>query len=175
MRTRTIIFCLVAIPVLVIIAVIFARPSGSSYDSADSTHPARLSYAALPHVAQVFMTHPPKADYTRKIVDVATIDAVEKRIDKCDGPVAVPVFAGSTMLIAEHDYCGGAAWIGKINVGQAVALSGPGIQTGTYVADELSYQLRGKAIVNDLPRNDVVLQTCVSKTELVLVSMRRVA
>ena len=53
-------------------------------------------------------------------------------------------------------------------------LSGPGVTPGTYVVDVLSYQLRGKAKVRDLPDSEVVLQTCVSKTKLVLVGMRRV-
>ncbi len=155
------------IPIIVIIAVVLGTRDHSS--EATAAQPSRLATAALPAVREVFTG---KASYARSTVATSTIARVESRIDKCDGPVAVPLV--SKILIAEHDYCGGAEWIGRLKVGQAVVLSGPGVTPGTYVADVLSYQLRGKALVSDLPDSDVVLQTCVSKTKLVLVGMRRV-
>ena len=175
MRARTIIFCLTAIPVVVILAVMFGHRTNDASSADAALEYTGFIYADLPYVAPVFPAHPPKPIYTRKIVDVTTLDRVEKRLDKCDGPIASPIYGGMTILVAEHDYCGGSAWIGKIRAGQAVALSGPGIPTGTYLAENLSFQIRGKAIVADAPQADVVLQTCVSKTELVLVGMRRVA
>lgn len=175
MRARTILCFVAVVPVVAVLSVILLPRAGASYDAALSSRPAGLAYAALPRVFRPFPAHPPKPTYTRRIVDVTTLDVIEKRIDKCDGPVASPVLDGLTVLIAEHDYCGGMSWIGRIKVGQAVALSGPGVETGTYVADELRYELRGKATVADLPLADVVLQTCVTKTQLVLVGMHRVA
>lgn len=168
MNRRSLFVAFLGIPILVILAVTFGIRDHTG-ESAAADQPSRLASAALPTVDAVFTG---SVSYARATVDTSALANVEKRIDKCDGPVAVQL--RSTVLIAEHDYCGGAAWIGRIKVGQAVRLSGPGVETGTYVADELRYQLRGKAKVSDLPRGDVVLQTCVSKTELVLVSLHKV-
>ena len=170
MNRKSVCAAFFGIPIIVIIAVVLAHRSDSSASAGPVSYsPAHLETAALPTVLPVYVG---KVSYTRTTVATSTIAGVEKRIDKCDGPVAVPL--GSTVLVAEHDYCGGAQWMGRIEVGQAIKLSGPGVATGTYVADELRYQLRGKAKVSDLPAGDVVLQTCVSKTELVLVGMHMV-
>lgn len=169
---RKIVLAFFAIPALVLLAVVFAPPppgdqSGPRRNFSGVSRPAVAEPVALARLV-------PKTTYTRTIHATATIDSVDKQIDRCRGPVAVLIQGGS-VLVAEHDYCGGAAWIGKINVGQAVKLAGPGIDPGIYVADELRYELRGKAKVSDLPDYDVVLQTCVTKSELVLVGMTRVA
>lgn len=172
MRIREIVLAAFAIPTLVLLAVVLVPPPlGDQPGSGRNFSRVSLSAVAEP---VAFARPTPKPTYTRTIYATATIDSVAKQIDKCRGPVAV-LMQGGTVLVAEHDYCGGAAWIGKISVGQAVRLSGPGIDPGIYVADELRYQLRGKAKVSDLPDYDVVLQTCVTKTELVLVGMTRVA
>lgn len=61
----------------------------------------------------------------------------------------------------------------KLKVGQAVQLDGKGVDDGLFVVTSLTYETRHEVTVGDLPEADVVLQTCVTKTRLVLVGMER--
>lgn len=117
---------------------------------------------------------PPKTVFTRTMVATATIATVDKQIDKCRGPVSVPLGSNRPILVAEHDFCGGSAWISRLDRGEAVDLSGPGLASDIYVVSEIKTVKRdGNATVKDLPQKDVVLQTCISKTEMVLVGLSR--
>lgn len=117
---------------------------------------------------------PPKPEFTRVMYAAATIKTVDKQIDKCRGPIAVNLGSSRPVLVAEHDYCGGSAWISKLESGAAVRLSGPGVDDGLYVTAELKTVPRdGNATVRDLPQTDVVLQTCISRTEMVLVGLTK--
>lgn len=119
--------------------------------------------------------NPPEPLFTRTMFAAATLKTVEEEIDKCRGPVAVDLGSHRPVLVAEHDYCGGSEWIGELDVGDAVKLGGDGIDPGLYVAKEMKYERRGMTFVGDLPLGDVVLQTCVTKSYLVLVAMKKVA
>lgn len=125
--------------------------------------------ASMPTVVR-----PPGTVFTRTMFASASIATVDMQIDKCGGPVSVPLGGNRPILVAEHDFCGGSGWISRLNRGQAVDLSGPGIGSGIYVVAELKVVPRGgKAKISDLPKQDVVLQTCISKTEMVLVGLNR--
>lgn len=125
--------------------------------------------ASLPTVV-----HPPKPVFTRTMFATATITTVGKQLDTCRGPVSVPLGSNRPILVAEHDFCGGSAWISRLDRGQAVDLSGPGLAADIYVVSEIKTVKRdGNATVKDLPQQDVVLQTCISKTEMVLVGLSR--
>lgn len=119
---------------------------------------------------------PPNSEFARTIVAEATIETVEKVIDKCRGPVSVVLGPTQPTLVAEHDYCGGSEWIPELGLGEAASLSGPGLEEGLYVATEIKTVPRhGNATVADLPVTDVVLQTCISKTEMILVGLTKFA
>lgn len=120
------------------------------------------------------VVHPPKPVFTRTMFATATITTVDKQIDKCRGPVSVPLGGNQPVLVAEHDFCGGSVWIGRLHRGQAVNLSGPGVSSDIYVVAEIKTVKRdGGATVKDLPQQDIVLQTCISKTKMVLVGLSR--
>lgn len=99
------------------------------------------------------------------------LDNVTEVLDECDGPVGVPLAGRSTVLVAEHDYCGGSAWSRQLHRGQPVRLSGPGVESGAYMVGERQHAVRGEARVRDLPDTDAVLQTCLNNTKLVLLGM----
>ncbi|MCW2800777.1 MAG: hypothetical protein JWQ70_2249 [Aeromicrobium sp.] len=92
-------------------------------------------------------------------------------LDACAGPIAIHLGPGRPILVAQHDYCGGTAWMPKLNLGDAVKLTGDGIYPGIYVVTEIRYQIRDEATVGDLPDADAVLQTCVTKKKLILVGL----
>ncbi len=82
---------------------------------------------------------------------------------------------GRPLLVSEHDYCGGAAWIPELDRGDVVELDGPGVDAGLYRVDLVDRHQRRDVFVRDLrPSADVVLQTCVSQTQLVLVALSKV-
>lgn len=118
---------------------------------------------------------PPEPLFTRAILASTTLETVYEELNKCRGPVAVHLGGNLPVLVAEHDYCGGSEWIGKLDIGDAVRLEGGGIEPGIYVAEERKYERRGMTFVGDIPIADVVLQTCVSKSHLVLVGLTKVA
>lgn len=125
--------------------------------------------ASLPTVVR-----PPKVVFTRTMFATATITTVDKQIDKCRGQVSVPLGSNRPILVAEHDFCGGSARISRLDRGEAVYLSGPGLAADIYVVSEIKTVKRdGNATVRDLPHNDVVLQTCISKTGMALVGLSR--
>lgn len=115
----------------------------------------------------------PKAKFTRTMYAAAELKSHTTFLDVCHGPIAVDLGERNPVLVAEHDYCGGSAWIPKLGMGQAVALDGDGITDGTYQVTAIKFVQRGEAKVRDLPDADAVLQTCISKTEMVLVGIDR--
>jgi hypothetical protein len=116
---------------------------------------------------------PPVVKASRQIYANTTLDGVSVLLDACHGPISVRLTGRSSVLVAEHDYCGGSAWIPQLTYGDGVKLAGDGVRSGLYQVTEIRYQLRRKALVSDLPRTDVVLQTCITKTKLVLVGLEK--
>ena len=116
---------------------------------------------------------PPKAKFTRTTYAATDLDGSTALIDSCKGPIAVGLGAQRPTLIAEHDYCGGASWISKVKVGDAVQIGGEGVGDGIFVVTSLTYETRNEVTVGDLPDADAVLQTCVSASQLVLVGLER--
>lgn len=112
------------------------------------------------------------AKFSRTIAKVASLDGVDPALDACAGPVAVYLGDGHPILVAEHDYCGGSAWMPKIRSNDVVQLTGPGVESGLYMAETIKYVPRYESKVKDMPDGDVVLQTCVSRTKMVLVGLR---
>ncbi|MBC7596341.1 MAG: hypothetical protein H7288_20830, partial [Kineosporiaceae bacterium] len=114
---------------------------------ADFSSPDALG-VSLPTVV-----HPPKTLFTRTMFATATITTVGKQIDKCRGPVSVPLGSNRPVLGAEHDFCGGSAWFSRLGQGGAVDLSGPGVASDIYVVSEIKTVTRdGNATVKDLPK-----------------------
>lgn len=70
------------------------------------------------------------AKFSRTIAKVTDLESVEPALDACAGPVAVYVGDDHPMLVAEHDYCGGADWMPKLEANDVVQLTGPGIESG---------------------------------------------
>lgn len=143
-----------------------SRPAGESFEA-----------AALPRVEAVPTRAPaPEPDVRRTTSTAATLATFQAPLDACRGPVAIDVQeAGRPVLVSEHDYCGGAAWIPQLDRGDVVALDGPGVGAGLYRVAVVDRHRRRDVYVRDLrPTADVVLQTCLSDTELVLVALTRV-
>ena len=113
-----------------------------------------------------------EAKFSRTIATFTDLESVDPALDACAGPVAVYLGEGRPKLVAEHDYCGGSAWMPKIDTNDVVQLTGPGVAAGLYRAETIKHVPRYDSTVNDMPDGDVVLQTCVSKTTMVLVGLR---
>jgi hypothetical protein len=131
--------------------------------------PTALQTATLDRVAKP--VPPPKAKFVRTIYARSSLKRSELMLDFCKGPIAVFVGDNRPVLVAEHDYCGGLTWMPKLGKGDAIKLSGDGVQDGTYVVTTIGHATRGDAKVRDLPDTDIVLQTCVSQNTMVLVGM----
>lgn len=127
---------------------------------------------ASPAVADAPRTAP-EPRFTRTMYASSGLDESTKLLDDCKGPVAVWLGEERPTLVAEHDYCGGSEWVSKVKVGDAVKIGGEGVDDGIFVVTNLTYETRNEVTVGDLPEADVVLQTCVTKTRLVLVGMER--
>ncbi len=115
----------------------------------------------------------PEPRFTRTTYAATDLGGSTKLLDECKGPVAVWLGEERPTLVAEHDYCGGSEWMSKVEVGDAVKLGGEGVEDGIFVVTNLTYETRNEVTVGDLPEADLVLQTCVTKTRLVLVGMKR--
>ena len=131
--------------------------------------PAAIQTATLDQVTKPIP--PPKAKFVRAIFATSSLKRSEFMLDICKGPIAIFVGEHRPRLIAEHDYCGGLAWMPKLGKGDAIKLSGDGVRNGTYVVKTIGHVTRGEAKVRDLPQTDIVLQTCVSQNTMVLVGM----
>ncbi|KAA1400416.1 hypothetical protein [Aeromicrobium ginsengisoli] len=134
-----------------------------------SSGPTALQSATLDQVVRP--AKPPKAKFVRTIFATSSLKRSEFMLDLCKGPIAVFVGDYRPRLIAEHDYCGGLAWIPKLGKGDAIKLSGDGVRDGTYVVKTIGHAPRNETKVRDLPHTDIVLQTCVSQNTMVLVGM----
>lgn len=133
---------------------------------------SRFERVNLPTVAPV--VEPPKAKFTRTIWTSTKLAEIDAALDLCRGPVSSDLGDGEPVFIAEHDYCGGSAWMWKLGVDDTVALKGKGVDAGLYVVSELRYFPRkAGADVSDLPPGEVVLQTCVSTTKMVFIALEK--
>ncbi|MEO6606823.1 MAG: hypothetical protein ABIN55_14565 [Aeromicrobium sp.] len=115
----------------------------------------------------------PKPRFSRTMYADSSLADSTRLLDECKGPVAVWLGEKNPTLVAEHDYCGGSGWMSKLKVGETVKLDGMGVDAGIFVVTSLKYETRNEVTVGDLPEADVVLQTCVTETKLVLVAMER--
>lgn len=152
---------------LVAAVLVGAAPAQSAQTDVTSFESVRLALLPIPKGP------PPDVKFTRHIYANTTLDGVPVMLDACQGPISVRLGPRNSVLVAEHDYCGGSAWIPKLKNGDGVKLSGDGVRAGVYEVTEIRYGLRRKAMVKDMPRTDVVLQTCVTKTKLVLVGLEK--
>lgn len=115
----------------------------------------------------------PEPRFSRTTYGLTNLEGSTAMLDECKGPVAVWLGEDRPTLVAEHDYCGGMFWMAKLKEGDAVKLDGKGVDDGIFVVTSLTYETRNEVTVGDLPEADLVLQTCVTKTRLVLVGMER--
>ena len=111
------------------------------------------------------------ARFARDIAKIIDLDRVDSALDACAGPVAVWLGEEWPVLVAEHDYCGGSSWIPKLNTDDIVQLAGPGVVQGLYRASSIKHVPRYESKLSDMPDGDVVLQTCISRTEMVLIGL----
>lgn len=140
-----------------------------SAGAADTEPPSRLEASSV----QELPPRAPEPRFTRTTYAATDLASSTALIDECKGPIAIWLGENRPTLIAEHDYCGGAAWVAKVRVGDAVKIDGDGVNDGVYIVTSLSYETRNEVTVGDLPDADAVLQTCVSDTTLVLAGMER--
>ena len=152
------------------VAALLAVLSFSGETTASASLPSSLQTASIPSVSAPPVKVPPPR-FTRTMYAATQMAGAGVMLDACHVPIAVDLVGNWPVLIAQHDYCGGSAWIPKLNNGDAVRLKGDGVVAGTYVVTEIRYQLRGKAKVRDMPDADAVLQTCVTKHKLILVGL----
>ena len=115
------------------------------------------------------------ARFSRGIAKYTDLESVEPALDACAGPVAVYLGDQHPRLVAEHDYCGGSDWMPKLDRDDVVRLTGPGVETGLYTTETIKHVPRYDSTVEDLPGGDVVLQTCINKTTMVIVGLRLTA
>jgi len=146
----------------------FAFPRGPEPAVATPSEFSTVSFAAVRAPVEL-----PRPKFTRTIYAATHLAGASVMLDACAGPIAVDLGGSRPVLVAEHNYCGGSAWIPHVNMGDAVELKGDGIEPGTYVVTEIRFQLRHEAIVRDLPAADAVLQTCVTKEKMILVGLNR--
>lgn len=161
---------LLAALVAVATAVLAVTLLTSGSDSAPaSSGPTAIQTATLDQVTKP--VPPPKAKFVRTVFASSSLERSEFMLDFCKGPIAVFVGEHRPRLIAEHDYCGGLAWIPKLDKGEAIKLSGDGVKDGTYVVTTIGHGIRNQTKVRELPDTDIVLQTCVSESKMILVGM----
>jgi hypothetical protein len=153
------------------VAALVAALSVSSQGTASASSPSSLQTASIPTVSGPPIKVPAPR-FTRTMYAATQLAGAAVMLDACHGPIAVNLVGSWPVLIVQHDYCGGSAWIPKLNYGDVVRLKGDGVAAGDYVVTEERYPLRGKAKVGDMPDADVVLQTCVTKQKLILVALR---
>jgi len=115
------------------------------------------------------------AKFSRTIAKFTDLESVDPALDSCAGPVAVFLGDDYPKLVAEHDYCGGSDWMPKLGPNDIVQLTGPGIEAGLYSAETIKYVPRYDSTVKDIPDGDVVLQTCISRKQMVLIALRYAA
>ncbi len=156
--------------VLVVGLVALIAVAVSSQSPAD-TPPSQLQTSAL---AEPKIERPaPEPRFTRTTYAATDLKGSTSLLDACKGPIAVFLGVDRPTLIAEHDYCGGSSWMSKVKVGDAVRIDGEGVDDGIFVVTSLTYETRHEVKVGDLPDADAVLQTCVTKTRLVLAGLER--
>jgi hypothetical protein len=151
------------------VVALLAVLSFSSHDTATASPPASLQTASIPALSGPVKVPRPK--FTRTMYAATQLARSDAKIDACRGPVAIALGAGRPVLVAQHDYCGGSAWMPKLKLDDGVRLKGDGIYPGIYVVTKISHQTRHEATVGDLPNAVAVLQTCVSKHTMVLVGL----
>jgi hypothetical protein len=156
--------------IVAVLGALVTAPSLSSQSTAIAAAPSSLQTAQMPAVSAL-PAKVPKPKFIRTMYAATQLAGAADKLDACHGPIAVELGAGRPVLVAQHDYCGGAAWIPRLNIGQAVKLKGDGIYPGVYVVTEIQHQIRHEATVGDLPDADAVLQTCVTKHTLILVGL----
>lgn len=160
---RRVIVLIVGLVALVVIVVVSQLPTENV---AETAQPAKAAVVDPPR-------EPPEPRFSRTTYGNTNLEGSTAMLDECKGPVAVWLGEGRPTLVAEHDYCGGMFWMAKLKEGDAVKLDGKGVDDGIFVVTSLKYETRREVTVGDLPEADVVLQTCVTKTRLVLVGMER--
>lgn len=159
---------------LVALGAAVALSSCSEAPAPTTSGPTALETATVETVEPVVQRVPaPRAKFDRTIYATTELAKSDLFLDLCRGPISVDLGDARPVLVVEHDYCGGLEWIPKLAVGQAVKLKGDGLRRGTYVVTEIKHADRGVAKIKDLPRTDVVLQTCISPKEMVLVGIER--
>lgn len=136
----------------VILAVVLASSSSTPEDASEpAASDTKSTEVAKPTLPPPSPPPPPKAKFDRTIYATSTLERSELMLDFCRGPIAIGLGDGRPVLVAEHDFCGGSAWIPKLEIGQAVKLRGDGVKRGTYVVTAIEHEVRGKAEVRDLP------------------------
>lgn len=158
---------------IVLVVGLVALVAVVSFGQATADSPrSPLQEATLEKVGRIERPAPVPR-FTRTTYAATDLDGSHALIDACKGPVAVFLGAHRPTLIAEHDYCGGASWMSKVRIGDAVRIGGDGVDDGIFVVTSLTYETRREVTVGDLPDADAVLQTCVTPTRLVLAGMER--
>lgn len=152
-----------------VVAVVALTSSPDSTGPTGESGPSTLQTVSFDRVGKPVPV--PEVKFTRTIYATSNLARSELMLDFCRGPIAIDVGEHRPVLVAEHDFCGGTAWMPKLAMGEAIKLSGDGVRDGIYVVTTIGNGIRGKTRVRDLPDADIVLQTCVTTDKTVLVGM----
>ena len=157
-------------------ALFVVRPFAEAAPAASTAAMSALESASLPDATFVEPEAPvPDARFTRAVMGPTTMPGSGVMLDLCRGPVAIDLGDTYPLLIAEHDYCGGSAWISQLSEGDGVQLGGEGVDAGRYVVTEVGYGERRVARFSDMPSATMVLQTCISETKIIMVGLEPVS
>lgn len=169
---KRLIVLLVGATVLVVSAFVLVSVGLQPTEARTASQFERASIPAVADTAERPPESTPKAKFTRTIWTSTKLAEIDAALDQCRGPVSADLGADKPVFVAEHDYCGGSAWMWKLRVDDTVELNGKGVDAGLYVVSELRYFPRKSgAQVSDLPPGNVVLQTCVSATRMVFIAL----
>ena len=140
-------------------------PKAKAVGSADGTSARVTITKPKPTVKKPHVTRVPISQW-------ATTDDMQRKLDRCIGPVAITI-PDAPLLIAEHDYCGGAARIASRRMGDRVHVTSGGGVNGTYKVVSIRRVPKGSSTSVLRGLGAVVLQTCVGNA-VVLVGINRV-
>lgn len=119
-------------------ALFVVRPFAEAAPAASTAAMSALESASLPDATFVEPEAPvPDARFTRAVMGPTTMPGSGVMLDLCRGPVAIDLGDTYPLLIAEHDYCGGSAWISRLTDGDVVEMTGEGVDPGSYVVSGL--------------------------------------
>ncbi|MGN6721024.1 MAG: hypothetical protein ACTHJM_00250 [Marmoricola sp.] len=147
------------------------RPHRPKAVSTPTPTPQYVAPVVSRSASRPILEEQPPVSLVIRVASVTTPATMQAAINECNGPVEI-VWGFVPTEIAEHDYCGGAAF-SSLFAGQRVQVVG-GSMAGTYVVnDQRRFAAAGSSADQLSGIGDLALQTCVSDG-VVLIGLDRV-